>query len=97
MRAVKQTRRLTMEVTVKDKRGYLIRSAIVRVSSIPGSKLQSGPLVTTTNKIGKARFVLRPKAQAFGQRLRMKAKATIPRASATRVTSVRLPRLARIG
>lgn len=84
-----------MVVTVKDRRGYLIRDAVVRVNALPGRALLGGSTATTTNRVGKATLVLRPRSAVFGAKLTTRTVAKTPTATAERITRVRLPRLAR--
>jgi hypothetical protein len=90
-----QTKRVRMIVTVKDRRGYLIRDAIVTVKGMPARAIQGGVQAATTNRIGKATLVLRPQPALFGGRLATRTTAKTPSAAATKVSSTRLPRPAR--
>ncbi len=93
---VRQTKRMSMLVTVKDRQGRLIRDAIVRVRS-GGTKAQrkrvaGGQQVKLSNKVGQANFVVRLSKRALGKRVFMLTVAKTPRASVKKTTSVRLPR-----
>jgi hypothetical protein len=82
-------------VTVKDKRGLLVRGASVRISSLPGGYRFSGKLSAKTNRVGTAKLMLKPSNNAFGKRLSTRTTARTPSAAAQRVTAVKLPALAR--
>jgi hypothetical protein len=92
---VKRTKRLRMVVTIKDRRGFLVRGATVRVRSAIAKRLVGNPRVKKTNKVGQAAFLLRARRVAFGKRLVLVALAQTPKAKAERYSSVRLPRLAK--
>lgn len=91
----RSTKAVRMIVTVKDRRGYLVRDAVVRVNALPGRALLGGVTATTTNRVGKATLLLRPRAAMFGAKLTTRTVAKTPKATATRITAVKLPRLAR--
>ena len=90
-----QTRRVRMIVTIKDRRGYLIRDAIVRVKGVPAANLQGGVQAATTNRVGKATLTLRPRLTLWGARMATRTTVNTPAASATKISSTRLPRPAR--
>jgi hypothetical protein len=90
-----ETRRVRMIVTVKDRRGYLVRGAAVRVRGVPATAIVGGTTATLTNRVGKATLILRPRPSAFGTRLVTRTVAKVPSATALKTSSVRLPALAR--
>ena len=88
--------RLRVLVTVKDRRGYLVRGAALRLSASPRLQLATGSIrVGFTNRTGRAQFTyrLRPSAFAGGQRakLTITTRAKTPTASAFRKASLMLP------
>jgi hypothetical protein len=89
---VRSTKRMRMIVTVKDKRGLLIRGASVRVRSLYARRLAVNPRVKKTNKVGQIAFLLKTRKAALGKRLVMVTLAQTPSAKATKRTSVRLPK-----
>jgi hypothetical protein len=89
------SKRVAVIVTVKDKRGLLVRGATVRLSSLPGGYRFSGKLTAKTSNVGTAKLMLKPPNNAFGKRLSTRATAKTPSATAQRVTAVKLPSLAR--
>ncbi len=93
LRGVKVKKRLSMIVTVKDRRGYLVRDAIVRVRGKAARSLRPGTAIKLSNKVGRASFVIRPRLNRFGKRLFVIAHAKTPTAQASKTTSVRLPKL----
>ena len=90
LRSAKQFRVL---VTVKDRRGYLIRGASLRLQATPSMHVANGALrAAFTNRVGKARFVFRLEASAFkGGLLTIAARASTPKSTATRKVALRLP------
>ena len=53
-------------VTVKDRRGYLIRGASLRLRALPAKHVANGALrAGFTNRVGKAQFAFRLEASAF--------------------------------
>ena len=90
LRSAKQFRVL---VTVKDRRGYLIRGASLRLQATPSQHVANGALrAAFTSRVGKAQFVFRLEASAFrGGLLRIAARATTPKSTATRKVALRLP------
>lgn len=99
VKGVKARKRVRMIVTIKDKRGYLVRGATVRVrpSYFNRSRLIGGQQAHLTGKVGRANFTLRLRARAFpkAKRLFMVATAITPSAQARKTTSVRIPKLKR--
>jgi hypothetical protein len=93
LRGVKVKKRFTMIVTVKDRRGYLVRDAIVRVLGKSARSLRPGTAIKLSNKVGRASFLVRPRLNRFGKRLFVIARAKTPTAKASKATSVRLPKL----
>jgi hypothetical protein len=93
LRGVQARKRVSMIVTVKDRRGYLVRDAIVTVRGKAARSLRAGTNAKLSNKIGRATLVLRPRLARFGKRLFVIARAKTPSAQAHKTTSVRLPKL----
>lgn len=97
LKGVKAQKRVGMVVTVKDKRGYLVRGATVRVrpSNFNRSRIVGGQQARLTGKVGRASFTLRLRARAFpkAKRLFMVTTAITPTAKAKKTTSVRIPKL----
>jgi hypothetical protein len=96
-RSVRRTKRLRMIVTVKDRRGLLIRNASISVRSKYARRIVRNPRAKKSNKVGQAAFLLRARNRAFGKRLVMVTLAKTPSAKANKSSSVRLPRLHRGG
>jgi hypothetical protein len=94
-RNVRRTKRLRMVITVKDRRGLLIRNATVSVRSRYARRIARNPRVKKTNRVGQAAFLLRARDRAFGRRLVMITIAKTPKAKASKRSSVRIPRLQR--
>jgi hypothetical protein len=90
---VRRTKRMRMVVTVKDRRGLLIRNATVRVRSRYARRLVRNPRIRKTNKVGQVAFLMRARNRAFGKRLVMITLAKTPKAKASKVSSVRIPKL----
>jgi hypothetical protein len=97
-KGVKAHQRIGVTITVKDRRGLLIRGAKVRIGA---AKFQHRLVVRTpraklTNRNGKVKFTLRLRASRFTHRRRLHTVATAatPSAKTHRTTSIRLPRLA---
>jgi hypothetical protein len=82
-----------MTVTVKDRRGYLVRDVIVSVRGRSAGSLRPGTGNKLSSKTGRATFILRPRLNRFGKRLFVIAGAKTPSAQAHKTTSVRLPKL----
>lgn len=88
--------RLRVLVTVKDRRGYLVRGTALRLSAKPRYHLANGSVrAGFTNRFGRGQFTyrLRPAAFAGPQHavLTTVARAKTPTASAWRKASFRLP------
>ncbi|TMK80421.1 MAG: hypothetical protein E6G45_00585 [Actinobacteria bacterium] len=92
---IKATKRLRMIVTVKDRRGVLVRGAKVTVRSARSGSVIGHTGVKSSNKKGQAGFFMRLRPKAFGKRFVVVATAKTPRATASKRSSVRLPRLAK--
>jgi hypothetical protein len=93
LRGVQAKKRISMIVTVKDRRGYVVRDAIVSVRGKAARSLRAGTGIKLSNKIGRATFVLRPRLARFGKRFFVIAHAKTPTAQARKTTSLRLPKL----
>jgi hypothetical protein len=94
-RNVRRTKRLRMVITVKDRRGLLIRNATVSVRSRYARRIARNPRAKKTNRVGQAAFLLRARDRAFGRRLVMITVAKTPKAKASKRSMVRIPRLKR--
>ena len=97
LKGVKKTKRVRMTVTVKDRRGRLVRDTIVRVRvanfQVRRKYVRGGQQAKLSTRLGRATFVLRVTRKAFGRRVFTVAVAKTPNASAKRTTSMRLPRM----
>jgi hypothetical protein len=91
-RNVRRTKRLRMVITVKDRRGLLVRNATVSVRSRYARRIARNPRAKKTNRVGQAAFLLRARDRAFGKRLVMITVAKTPKAKASKRSSVRIPR-----
>ena len=89
---VSRHHRLKMVITVKDRRGLLIRGARIIVSSKKAGRLARRPLATRTGAKGKATVGLRLRQAALGKRLSVVVVAKTPHAMARKSSSVKLPR-----
>ena len=92
-RNVRRTKQLRMVVTLRDRRGLLVRGASVGVRSRFGGRIARNPRAKKTNKVGQAAFLLKARNRAFGKRLVMITVAKTPSAKATKSSGVRIPRL----
>jgi hypothetical protein len=95
-RQLAKTKRFGVVVTVKDRRGYLIRGAALRVSAKPQRHLATGAVrAGFTGRLGQARFTYRLRsgavATASKQFLTIATRASTPRASASLQVKLRLP------
>ncbi|MGH3128622.1 MAG: hypothetical protein ACRDPX_11930 [Gaiellaceae bacterium] len=92
-RWLKSAKHIRVLVTVKDRRGYLIRGASLRLRAMPAKHVANGALrVAFTNRVGRAQFALRLKASAFqGRLLTIAVRAATPKSTATRKVALRLP------
>jgi hypothetical protein len=98
--SLKAAKRLHVTVTVKDRRGMLVRGAALRLTGTPSRYLAAGAVrAGFTNRIGKARFTYRLHPRAFAncgcKRLAVTVRASTSRAATKRAASLRLPALAR--
>ena len=82
--------RIRMIVTVRDRRGRLIRGATIRVTA-KGHKLAKRPRATRSGAKGRATIALRLRSSAYGKRLVTVTVAKTPRAKARKTSSVRVP------
>jgi hypothetical protein len=89
---VSRHHRLKMVVTVKDRRGLLVRGASVIVTSKNAGRLVRRPLAVHTGATGNATVALRLRPVALGKRLSVVVVAKTPHAKARKTSSVRLPR-----
>ena len=87
-----RTHRLRMIVTVKDRRGLLVRGAKIRVHAARRGRLVRQPRAASSGRRGKATFVLRLRRSAYGKRLVVVTVARTPHAKATRKAAVLVPR-----
>jgi hypothetical protein len=97
-RKLMSQKRLGILVQVKDRRGYLIRGAAVRIKGLPQRYLANGAnRAGFTNRFGNKRFAYRLQKRAFTdqapRRLTLLVRASTPRAAAKKVAKVRLPLL----
>jgi len=92
-RLLKSTKHVRVLVTVKDRRGYLIRGASLRLLATPAKHVANGALrAGFTNRVGKAQFAFRLKASAFkGGLLTIAVRAATPKSTATKKVALRLP------
>jgi hypothetical protein len=82
--------RIRMIVTVRDRRGRLIRGATIRVTA-KGHKLAKRPRATRSRAKGRATIPLRLRTSAYGKRLITVTLAKTPRAKARKTSAVRVP------
>ena len=87
---------LRVVVTVKDRRGYRIRGAALRLRALPSEHVANGTVrVGFTNRIGRSRFVYRLRAAAFNsppaKYLTIATRAATPTHSAIKKVTLRLP------
>jgi hypothetical protein len=94
-KGIKKTKRVRMVVTVKDRRGLLVRGAKISVRSMRAALVRGRTKARSSNQKGQAAFTMSLRSKAFGKRLVVMATAKTPTAKASRRSSVRLPRLAR--
>jgi hypothetical protein len=87
-----RTRRLRMTVTVKDRRGLLVRGAKITVRSTRAGRLVRQPRASKSGRRGMATFVLRLRGSAYGKRLVLVTVAKTPSAKAVRRSVVLVPR-----
>ncbi len=92
-------RKLGVAVTVKDRRGFLIRGAALRLAGMPARYLATGALRTGfTNRFGQATFAFRLRPQAFAscgcKTLVVQVRASTARAAARKAAATRMPTFA---
>ena len=90
-RGIRRTKRLRVVVTVKDRRGFLVRNASVSVRSVKPRWIRRNPKAKRTTGLGQASFALTAGQRAFGKRLKLVIRAKTPHAKARKAGSVRLP------
>jgi hypothetical protein len=96
-RFLKSAKHLRAVVTVKDRRGFLIRGAALRMSAMPARHVANGPVrAGFTNRVGQAQFGYRMTPGAFKKGalpkyLTLATRASTPKASATKRVTFRLP------
>jgi hypothetical protein len=83
---------MRMVVTVKDRRGLLIRGAKISVRSTKSGRLSKRPKMHLSGSKGRATFTLRLRKTAFGKRLIVVTIAKTPKAKATKRSAVAVPR-----
>jgi hypothetical protein len=86
--------RIRAVITVKDLRGYLVRDAIIQLSSLKAGRIKGGTQIKLSGRKGTATFALRLLPKAFGRRFYSVTTAKTPWAKVRKVSSVALPRLA---
>lgn len=99
-RFLKPAKYLGVVVTVKDRRGYLIRGAALKLRAMPAKHVANGAVKAGfTNRAGKGRFAYRLKAGAFAGKpakyLTIWTRAATPKSSAARKVTLRLPAVLR--
>jgi hypothetical protein len=92
---VRRTKRMRMVVTVRDRRGLLIRNATISVRSRYARRIFRNPKAKKSNRVGQAAFLMRARNKAFGKRLVMITLAKTPSAKVSKSSAVRIPRLAK--
>jgi hypothetical protein len=96
---VRAKKRFRMIVTVKDRRGRLVRDAIVRVrpTNFQARKrfVVGKQRTKRSSKIGQANFLVLIRRHALGKRLYMVTVAQTPKAKAQKTTSARMPKAKR--
>jgi Glucodextranase, domain B len=93
---LRPARLLGLVVTVKDRRGYLIRGASLRMRALPSRHVANGALrAGFTNRVGRARFAYHMRASALAGKesklLTITVRAATPKSSATTWVALRLP------
>jgi hypothetical protein len=81
-----------MVITIKDRRGLLIKGAKISVRSTKAGRLSHRPKMHTSGRKGRATFTLRLRKAAFGKRLIIVTLAKTPKAKATKKSAVSVPR-----
>ncbi len=87
-------------MTVKDRRGYLVRGAALRLTGAPARYLASGSIRSGfTNRLGQAKFTYRLHPRAFAacgcKQFVLTARASTLRAWTKKSATTRLPAPAR--
>lgn len=92
-RLLRSTKHVRVLLTIKDRRGYLIRGAALQLRAMPAKHVANGALrAGFTNRVGKAQFAYRLKASAFkGGLLTIAARVATPKSTATKNVALRLP------
>jgi hypothetical protein len=95
-RFLKSAKFVGLVVTVKDRRGYLIRGASLRLGAKPSKHMANGALrAGFTNRVGKAQFGFRLRASALAgpgpKLLTIATRAATPKSSAATKVTLRLP------
>jgi hypothetical protein len=90
-KGIRRTKRLRVVVTVKDRRGFLVRNASVSVRSVKPRWILRNPKAKRTTGFGQASFVLTAGQRAFGKRLKLVIRAKTPHAKQRKAGSVPLP------
>jgi hypothetical protein len=95
-RFLKPANYLRVIVTVKDRRGYLIRGAALRLRALPSKHVANGALrAGFTNRTGRGQFAYKLKSSAFrfppAKYLVISTRAATPKHTATRKVTLRLP------
>jgi hypothetical protein len=96
---LRTAKRFGVTVTVKDRRGYLIRGAALRLTGAPSRYLAAGAVrAGFTNRAGQARFTYRLHPRAFAscgcKQLAVTVRASTPRAATKKKAALRLPAFA---
>jgi hypothetical protein len=94
-RGIRRTKRFRVVVTVKDRRGLLVRNAAVGFRSTKVRVIIKNPKAKRTNIRGQSAFVLKVRNRSFGKRLRFIVIAKTSQAKQRTASAVRLPRLAK--
>jgi hypothetical protein len=94
------TKRLGVIVTLKDRRGFVVRGAALRLKGSPLRYLANGAVQASfTNRLGQARFVYRLSQRALTNtacgHLAVLVRASTPNATAKKKVAFQLPMLAR--
>jgi hypothetical protein len=84
-----RSRTLGVTVTVRDRRQYLVRDAVVMIQPA-GRATIAGSMARMSNRLGRATFGVHVRASALGQRLHLKVVAQTPRSNTHVLVSVSL-------
>jgi hypothetical protein len=95
LRNIRRTKRLRVVVTIKDRRGLLVRNAAVGVRSARARWIARNPRAKRTNASGQSAFIMTVRNRSFGRRLVLRIVTKTPHAKARKTSAVRLPRLSR--